>query len=200
MQSIKPSSVMPREARSFRWLVRDYVATRLKAEGFAVPTSLLMVDQLVVEDGLRLVTRYDQKGSCFRCVDNFVSDSGRTLQHLVDSLPATKRSIKECITEVNRNVLLIGNVSWGRMVAVAGLITMVPFRCAKNEIGGVISLLIDQATLNVHESQTDFIRDNGGWSAFALAFGRKKEKEGGWLHNAFVAVAWVVDCISNFIS
>jgi hypothetical protein len=192
MQSI--SSVLIRdlsiEARTFRWLVRGFVAAKLREDGLSPPVSLLMQDQQVTVDDQELVSKQDLQEAFYRCVNKFISDNDGTLQTLVDGLPPTSWTIGECIVEVNRNVLLLGDVSWGRMVAIAAFLAKVSVRCINKELSEAIVPLIDQAALQVNEKLAAYIRDNGGWTAFALAFkSPSPKKEGSWAKKALSAVS-----------
>ena len=190
MQSV--SSVLIRdlssEARTFRWLVRGFVAAKLQEDGLSPPASLLTQDQQVTVDDQELVSKQDLQEAFYRCVNKFISDNDGTLQTLVDGLPPTSWTIGECIVEVNRNVLLIGDVSWGRMVAIAAFLTKVSAHCIKNELGEAIVPLIDQAALQVNEKLAAYIRENGGWAVLALAF-KCPKKQGSWAKKALSAVS-----------
>jgi hypothetical protein len=175
------------EARTFRWLVRDYVAAKLREDGLSPPTNLLMCDQQVTVEDQELISKQDLQEAFYRFVNKFISDNDATLQALVDGLPPTSWTINECIVEVNRNVLLLGDVSWGRMVAIAAFLTKVSVRCIKNELSEAIVPLIDQAALQVNEKLAVYVRENGGWAAFALAF--KCPKKGSWASKALKAVS-----------
>jgi hypothetical protein len=175
------------EALTFRWLVRDYVAAKLQDDGLSPPTNLLMRDQQVTVEDQELISKQDLQEAFYRCVNKFISDNDATLQALVDGLPPTSWTISECIVEVNRNVLLLGDVSWGRMVAIAAFLTKVSVRCIKNELSEAIVPLIDQAALQVNEKLAVYVRENGGWAAFALAF--KCPKKGSWASKALKAVS-----------
>jgi hypothetical protein len=175
------------EARTFRWLVLGFVAAKLQEDGLSLPTSLLVHDQQVTVEDQELVSKHDLQEAFYRCVSKFIGDNDAALQELVDSLPPTSWTISECIMEVNRNVLLLGDVSWGRMVAIAAFLTKVSARCIKNELNEAIVPLIDQAALQVNEKLAAYIRENGGWAAFALAF--KCPKKGSWANKALKVVS-----------
>jgi hypothetical protein len=181
MQSVSCTLIsnLSSEARTFRWLVRGFVATKLKEAELSPPTALESWDQQVTVDDQELVSKEDLKEAFYRSVSKFINDYEQTLETLVEGLPPTKWTIGECIMEVNRNVLVLGDVSWGRMVAIAAFLTKVSIRCIKNELSEAIVPLIDQAALQVNEKLAAYIRDNGGWAAFALAF-KSQKKGGGW--------------------
>jgi hypothetical protein len=189
MQPVSSTTIssLSSEARTFRWLVRGFVAAKIQEDGLSLPTSLLVHDQQVIVEDQELVSKQDLEEAFYRCVNKFISDNDATLQALVDGLPPTSWTISECIVEVNRNVLLLGDVSWGRMVAIAAFLTKVSVRCIMNELNEAIVPLIDQAALQVNEKLAAYIRDNGGWAAFALAF--KCPKAGGWAKKALKAAS-----------
>jgi hypothetical protein len=193
MQSIGTTiiRVLSGEARTFRWLVRGFVAAKLREERLSLPTGLLLDDQQVTVDDQELVSREDLQEAFYRCVDKFLKDNGATLRALVDGLPPTNWTITECIMEVNRNVLLLGDVSWGRMVAIAAFLTKVSASCERNELSEAIIPLIDQAALLVNDKLAQFVRDNGGGAAFALAFNCPKE-QGSWAKKALKAVSVIL--------
>jgi hypothetical protein len=180
-------STLSSEARTFRWLLRGFVVSKIHEGGLSLPAGLLTQDQQVTVDDQKLVSEEDLQEAFYRCVSKFIDDNDQTLQTLVDGLPPTQWTIGECIMEVSRNVLLLGDVSWGRLVAIAAFLTKVSVRCIKNELNEAIVPLIDQAALQVNEKLAAYIRDNGGWAAFALAF--KCPKAGGWAKKALKAVS-----------
>jgi Apoptosis regulator proteins, Bcl-2 family len=192
MQSVSAMLIsdLSSEARTFRWLVCGFAAAKLRENGLALPTGLLVDDQQVTVDDEELVSRQDLQEAFARCVDKFMKDNEERLQTLVDDLPPSKRTISECIMEVNRNVLLFDDddVSWGRMVVVTAFLTKVAVRCIKNELSEAVLPLIDQAALQVDEKLAHFIRFHGGWSAFARAFKRPK-KEGSWVKEILATVS-----------
>jgi hypothetical protein len=98
----------------------------------------------------------------YRCVDKFISGDDEALQTLADGLPPTSWTLSECIVEVNRNVLLLVDVSYGRMVAIAAFLTEVSVRCVQNELSEAIVPLIDQAAVQVNEKLAQFILENRG--------------------------------------
>jgi len=176
------------EARTFRWLLRGFVAAKLQEEGLSPPTSLLIQDQQVTVDDQEHVSKDDLQEVFYQCVSKFIQQNEQSLQSLVDGLSPTKWTVTECIMEVNRNVLLIGDVSWGRMVAIAAFLMKVSVCCIKNELIEAVIPLIDQAALLVNEKLAAYIRNNGGWAAFALAF-KPPKKEGSWAKKALKAVS-----------
>ena len=90
--------------------------------------------------------------------------------------------------QVDRHVLPLGDVPWGRMVAIAGFIMKFALRCVLHEVGEAVIPVIDHAAVHVDEKLAQYVLENGGWTTFALAFKSKKE-EGGWVYQALVAVA-----------
>jgi hypothetical protein len=61
-------------------------------------------------------------------------------------------------------------------------------RLHKNELSEAIAPLIDQAALLVNETLAAYIRENGGWAAFALVF-KSPKKDGSWAKKALAAVS-----------
>jgi hypothetical protein len=84
-------------------------------------------------------------------VDQFISGNNEMLQALVDGLPPTKWTVGECVMVLNRSVLLLGDVYWRRLVAIASYLTKVSVRCMKNELGVAIVPLTDQAASQLNE-------------------------------------------------
>lgn len=67
-------------------------------------------------------------------MDRFLKNNDAELQSLVDAPPTAKFTVDECIIEMNRDVLLLGDAVWGRMVSVAGFIMKAATRCMRNEL------------------------------------------------------------------
>ena len=181
MQSVSSALIsgLSSEARTFRWLVRSFVVAKLHEESLSLPAGLLINDQQVTVDDQELVSKQDLQEAFYRCVSKFINDNEQSLQTLVDGLPPTKWTIDECIMEVNRNVLLLGDMSWGRMVATAAFLTKVSICCIKNELSEAIVPLIDQAALLVNEKLAAYIRENGAWAVFAQVFKSPKKGSSG---------------------
>ena len=93
--------------------------------------------------------------------------------------------------QVNRHVLLLGDVSWGRMVAITAFIMKFALRCVLHEVGEAVVPVIDHAAVHVDEKLAHYVLENGGWTTFALAFKSTKE-EGGWVNQVLVGKAALV--------
>jgi hypothetical protein len=186
MQSVSNEHIssLSEEAHVFRWLVRKYVAGKLRESFMTVPTCL-QVD----EGSQQALLRHDATWQCnlsdvfIYVVDKFVADNSAELHNVTDTLPTTKFSIEECVMEVIYNVLVYGDVTWGRMIAVAAFIAKVALRCMQNEVVDVVASLIDHSALLVEHKLAHYIRQNGSWSAFATAFENIKKKKHGWFRN-----------------
>ena len=74
--------------------------------------------------------------------------------------------------QVNRHVLLLGDVSWGRMVAIAAFILKFALRCVLHEVGEAVVPVIDHTAVHVDEKLAQYVRENGGWTTFALSHSR----------------------------
>ena len=131
-------STLTSEAQTFRWLVRTYVAAKVQEYKLSLPLDLRVVDQEIAFDGKGYATEDDLKEAFFRAVDMFVDDNGARLQMLLDMLPTTMRTTEECVMQVNRNVLMLGDVSWGRMVAIAAFVMKFALRCVLHEMGEAV--------------------------------------------------------------
>jgi hypothetical protein len=191
MQSIRKEhlSNLSEEAYVFRWLVRKYVVTKLQENRLSVPTSLLADDgpQTPLQGHDR--TWHDNLSEAFiHVVDQFVADNSTELQSVTDTLPTTVFSIEDCVMEVIRNVLVYGDVTWGRMVAVAAFVGRVALRCVRNEVVEVVAPLIDHSALLAEQKLSYYIRENGSWPGFAAAFENiNKKKKHGWIYNVITS-------------
>jgi hypothetical protein len=178
-------STLSSEACVLRWLIRSYVARNLHAKNMNIPASLID-DGNPLTFGERSVSPGKLKEAFNNAVDMFTHHHGSAVQSLVDALPATVSAIEECVMEANRSVLSYGDVTWGRMVAVAAFINAIALRYVENEMDGVIVPLIEHTATLTDQKLAVFIRENGSWPVFEHTF---KTKQRSWLYSRLTAVA-----------
>jgi hypothetical protein len=191
MQSLSNELIsgLSEEAYVFRWLLRNYVTCKLRESFMSVPASLQ------VDKGPRMALlghdtnwQGNLNDVFVSAVDRFVADNNSELCNVTDTLPASTFSIEGCVMEVIRNVLVYGDVTWGRMVAVAAFISKVALRCVQNEVVEIVAPLIDHSALLAEHKLSHYIRQNGSWSGFATAFQNIKRKRS-WLYDAISTLA-----------
>jgi hypothetical protein len=163
------------EARVLRWLIGNYIAKRLWQQNLRVP------DKLVNDEPLALMHGSDLLAAFGRALDMFIEDNDSTLDALIRKMPQTKADIRECIMEVNRESLTYGDVTWSRMVAVVALLTKFAPGCIHYEMPELLVQLAEHAAALSDEHLAQFIRENGGWAVFVLAFPKKRAVGNGWL-------------------
>ena len=171
------NTVLSSEARVLRWLIGHYVANRLWQNKLRIP------DKLVNDEPLALVYGPDLPDAFTRALDMFIEGNDSSLDALILKLPQIKADIQECIIEVNREGLTYGDITWGRMVAVAALLAKLAPRCIHCEMPELVVQLVEHVASLSDEHLARFIRDNGGWYTFARAFPKKPERDRGWFRH-----------------
>jgi hypothetical protein len=191
MQSVSIEDIanLSEEARVFRWLVRNYVACKLRESLMSVPASLQKDEGYETAlPGHDATCQSNLSDAFTQVVDQFVAGSSSELCSMTAALPATRFSVEECVMRVIYNVLVYGDVTWGRMVAVAAFIAKVALRCVQNEVVDVVAPLIDHSPLLAEYKLSHYVRQNGSWSRFATAFQNIKKKKHSWLYNVITSL------------
>jgi hypothetical protein len=183
------------EARVFRWLVRRYVVRKLRENNMSVLGSLL-VDDSTIQSAFaeRESVTQDYLSEVFEhTMDQFTADNDAALRSLVHSLgPPALSSITESDMQVLQNVLTVENADWGSMVAITAFLVLVVQYYICHELSEAAVPIIDYAALQSDRKLTPFIRESGGWSAFALALPAQEKNKAagrGWLYPALAAAA-----------
>jgi type IV secretory pathway VirJ component len=188
-------SELSEEAKVLRRLVLNYVADKLRQNDLAVPTSLQAAcDVQTNADQAHLMHVFTY------VVDLFVHEHGLALQTLLSSLPASVGTVEEAM-EVTRIVLMQGDVSWGRVVAVTAFTMKIALRCVQNELDEAVLPLIDRVAMFTDQTLAMFIRGNGGWVGFAVVFSKLEESRrgGSWLFKALKVIGTVASFVKPYI-
>ena len=166
------------EALIFRSVLRAHVARRLQYHMLNVPVGLLSDANARLKTGNDDLVTYDELERVFDDVmTNFENSCHGQLQQSLENVPMTIAAIETQVVAVMNNILIDGRVEWGRMVATVAFITTIALKCSHSELPHAIEPLIDHAAHLADEHFVPFIRQNGGWAAFALAFRNHNQSE-----------------------
>ena len=158
-------SALSTEAQAFRLLLRSHIVHELQKRGHHVAAEMLGQEQQLDE--------YSELKQVFsRVVIEFDTRYGYDLAALLHDSPPTKSSVETFVVDVMQHILMDGHADWGRMVATAAFLTHVSIRCSEREMSAEIAPLVDYAAQLADQNLMMFIRQHGGWAAFALAFRR----------------------------
>jgi hypothetical protein len=167
---------MSEEAQVFRVLLRAHIVRELRNHGYHVPSGLLPGDESPA-DKYQLVTYAEMEQVFNRVVDQFEGNYGADLAAMLDSWPASMSAVETFVVQVMRNILVDGRAEWGRMVATTAFLTRVAMNCTRYEMAGAIEPLLDYAAYLTDDNLMVYIRQRGGWPAFALAFRNDRQQE-----------------------
>ena len=167
---------MTEEAQVFRMLLRAHIVRELRNHGYHVPSGLLPGDESPT-DKFQLVTYAELEQLFSHVVSEFEGNYGADLAAMLDSWPANMAAVEAFVVQVMRNILVDGHAEWGRMVATAAFLTRVAINCTRYEMAGSIVPLVDYAAYLTDDNLMVYIRQHGGWPAFALAFRDNHQQE-----------------------
>jgi hypothetical protein len=163
---------MSTEAQVFRCLLRAHIVRELRKQSQHVLPGLLPgVDSSPPQVSKYQLVSYNELEQVFdRVVTEFQDTCGADLTRMLKDWPANMTTIETFVVEVMRNILVDGHAEWGRMVATAAFLTCVAVKCTHEEMASAIEPLVDYAAYLTDEYLMAYIREHGGWTAFALAF------------------------------
>jgi methyl coenzyme M reductase alpha subunit len=168
------------EALIFRSVLRTHIARQLQHQMLNVPVGLLSDANAQYKTGNDDLVTYDELERVFDDVTtNFENSCHEQLEQSLEDVPMTIAAIETQVVAVMNNILIDGRVEWGRMVATVAFVTTIALKCSHSEMPHVIEPLIDHAAHLADEQFVPFIRQNGDWAAFTLAFRNRSERRPG---------------------
>jgi hypothetical protein len=182
----------------FRSLLCEHVLRKLRKHDMLVPAKLLLIasdPEMVVDNGG--VAYSEVEGAFKRYISEFEDRYGEGVVQYLRAWPATKQDIEPAVVQVLEEAFAASARGWGYMATVAAYVTQVAINCARHRLHNAIIPVINYAAVTFDKHLTAFVRDNGGWSAFALAL-RCDDREPSQLQMVltFLAGAFAVTILS----
>ena len=177
----------------FRSLLSGHVVRKLREHDLLIPAGLLVVSETsvgVAGDGSFAYGELEQAFELF--VSAFEIRYGEGIAHYLRGWPTSKADIEMSVAAVMDETFSGTDMGWSQIAAVTAYITQVSLSCARLRLHCAIVPLVNYAGEAVDEHLTGFVRGQGGWAAFALAFRGDDHNRPTWAQKLKEVVGWSI--------
>ena len=170
------------EAQIFRSLLRAHILRKLRQQDLLIPAGMIITTDPNVKVSSGTSVLYGDLEQAFeRFITEFEGRHGEGIAHYLRGWPMSKTDVEPFVRSTIEETFSAGAASWGHIAAVSAFITQVGLNCARHRLHVAIVPLVNYGAEMLGDRLSGFIRSNGGWAAFTLAFrGDRAEHHNTW--------------------